>query len=425
MRFLAFCAFVALLVVGFLAFDPSYQAQRADNARFQAQLHALQVEREDLVLRERVALSPVVVASDGALRVGALLVGALVVLIALDMYRQRRRPLVRPDARGLLPVARDELLASPVLSGELARLHHEVAALRAVYQVPAPAHLNYAPRFEGGACEPGEAEQVENAITLPSAPSWAALVASGFVPTAERVLLGYSSAGPVYGPVSGLLSTAIAGRPGQGKSTLLRFIYAQVASLGGQSVVWDLHGSIADDVAGADICEDVEEIERSARRLLQELEKRHASRQVAKPMLVLVDEWPALSLASKPARQAVAKIVLEGRKFGIYALIAGQGLPADHFGGSLVRDALSSRYVFRTSAAQGRMAGLEKEHASLLAALRPGFAVLAGPVEPQIVAIPQTTMADVAGLVVKPAGKTKSSRSSTKPVQSSLFDGGL
>jgi len=400
MRALALCAFAVVVVVGFLAFDPSYQAARDEDLRYQQQLHSLDLSRRELVLREREAISPTVVASDAALRLGALLVAALVVLIAFDMYRQRRRPLVRPDSRGLLPIGRDELLMSPAIAVELTRLHQEVAALRAIYQVPVPTHLNYAPRIDERPCDMvSDGELLNTTLALPSAPSWASLIASGFVPTAERVLLGYAAAGPVYGPISGLLSTAIAGRPGQGKSTLLRFIYAQVAALGGQSVVWDLHGSIAGDVPGADVCEDVGDVERSARRLLQELEKRRELRQVHKPLLVLVDEWPALSLASKPARSAVSRVVLEGRKFGVYALIAGQGLPADQFGGSLVRDALSSRYIFKTSAAQGRMAGLEKEHASLLAQLRPGFAVLAGPVEPQIVAVPQTTLADLSHLV--------------------------
>lgn len=417
---LVFLSLAVLVVVAFLAFDPSYQAARADDVHYKAQLHAIELEQRDLALRERQALSPVVVASDGTLRVGALVVAVLVVLVLVDMYRQRRRPLVRPDSRGLLPVGRDDLLATPAISVELARLHHEVAALRAVYQVPVPAHVNYAPRFDTRASELSqEGEPVESAVALPSAPAWASLLASGFAPSATRVLLGYAADGPVYGPVSGLLSTAIAGRPGQGKSTLLRFIYAQVALLGGQSVVWDLHGSIADDVAGADVYDDVSEIERSARRLLQELESRKA-RPGGKPLLVLVDEWPALSLASKLSRQAVSKIVLEGRKYGVYALIAGQGLPADQFGGSLVRDALSSRYVFRTSAAQGRMAGLEKEQTALLSSLRPGLAVLAGPVEPQIVAIPQISVEDVSGLV-KPAGKSVRLPKSPKVQQSAMF----
>lgn len=423
MRFLAVVAAAVVAVVAFLAFDPSYQAARADNVRFQEQQHALEIERQDLALRERVALSPVVVASDGALRLGALVVAGLVVLIVFDMYRQRRRPLVRPDARGFLPVARDQLEMSPALSVEFARLRQEVEALRAVYQVPVPAHVNYAPRLDGRAAELPEELEQSDSVALPSAPSWAAVIASGFAPTAERVLLGYNTSGPVYGPVSGLLSTAIAGRPGQGKSTLLRLIYAQVAMLGGQSVVWDLHGSIADDVAGADVCEDVSEIERSAGRVLLELEQRKNARKAGKPLLVLVDEWPALSLASKSARSAVSRVVLEGRKYGLYALIAGQGLPADQFGGSLVRDALSSRYVFRTSAAQGRMAGLEKEQTSLLSALRPGLAVLAGPVEPQIVAIPQIALDDLAGLV-SPAGRRPARArpaAGQKMTQASLF----
>ena len=87
-----------------------------------------------------------------------------------------------------------------------------------------------------------------------------------------------------------------------------------------------------------------------------------------------------------------------------------------------MRDALSSRYIFRTSAAQARIAGLEKDHAGLVAALRPGLAVLAGPVEPQIVAIPQTTVADLGELVRAPAPARSRPVRSRREEQATLFD---
>lgn len=392
-------ALAVVLLVGLVAFDPSYQKMRDDQAWYEAQQQQLDIANRRLQLEERQQQSGSVVATSVALNYLLLAAAAAAVAVSVHAYYVRRSPLVRPDARGLLPVGRDELLLSSALAGELARLNQQVAALRAVHQVPVPSHLTYSPRIASsvapGAAGALTAPSVGAAPELPVAPSWASLVTSGFAPASDRLLLGYAAAGPLYGSVSDLLSTAIAGRPGQGKSTLLRFVYVQVAALGGSSVVWDLHGSIAGDVPGAQVCETVEQIERSSSTLLLELDERIKGRVSSPARLILVDEWPALALASRSAGKSVARLVLEGRKVGMYVLIAGQGLPADRFGGSLVRDALSSRYVFRTSANQARMAGLERDAADLVLDLTPGRAVLAGPVEPQIVAIPETTVRDV------------------------------
>src|SRR5205814_1244891 len=95
---------------------------------------------------------------------------------------------------------------------------------------------SYAPRIEYGQPDPAAvtalpAEQATSAMLpepagpaeLPTAPSFSSLLDRGYTPSPERMLLGYSSQAPLYGKITDLLSVAIAGRPGQGKSTLLRF----------------------------------------------------------------------------------------------------------------------------------------------------------------------------------------------------------
>jgi len=237
---------------------------------------------------------------------------------------------------------------------------------------------------------------------LPTAPDLSELVKRGWQPTKERMLLGYNLLGPVYGGVADLLSVGIAGRPGQGKSTLLRLILWQIITAGGRCLVLDPHGSILEDMAAAPVdfeASSSNELTQAGAWMEQELEIRLAQRREGKrdftPMLSLCDELPVISLSSKAASAAIGRVVLEGRKVSMFALISGQGLPAENFGGRLVRDALSSRYVFKTSNMEGQRAGLDKETAKLLEQLTPGRAILAGIVEPGIVAIPNTTGADL------------------------------
>ena len=154
--------------------------------------------------------------------------------------------------------------------------------------------------------------------------------------------------------------------------------------------------------------EDTSSIARLAARLEQELDQRLAARRekhpIGAPMLVLADEWPVIAQIAPEAVRITGRVILEGRKVGVYALVSGQGLPAEHLGGSLFRDALSSRYIFCTTPAQARLAGMDNETAkSLIERLEtagPGYAILASARRrPEIVAIPDTRPNDLRALV--------------------------
>jgi hypothetical protein len=249
---------------------------------------------------------------------------------------------------------------------------------------------------------PERVQPIEDHIALPTAPLYsdiARFVAPG------RLILGYNVSGAIYGDITDLLSTAIVGRPGTGKSTWLRCILAQVLRIGGQACIFDPHGSIADEIGDLLQCaESASEIERSAARLEQELDRRLIARRQGQtehtPLLLLADEWPIVQAVSEQAVQTARRVILEGRKVSMFGLISGQGLPASLLGGTLVRDALASRYVFNTTAQQARMAGLDNDTAKvLLAQLEtsgPGLSILAtARRKPEIVAIPETVISDI------------------------------
>ncbi len=351
-----------------------------------------------------------------ALGLGAGLGGFLLWHHHQDRTTHRKRLL--PDAHGLYPIDSQQLsrdvaqhVALTLAGGAMTAA---VERARAAHPVP----HTYAPKIE--IKEPGRPElsaaipalaSTEVApVVLPLAPTFAQLLIEGFHARTDRMLLGFGSDGPIYGGIDALLSTAIAGRPGQGKSTTLRMVYAQCLQVGAQVMLLDPHGSIAGDVQSGPsqlVASTGAELDDAAAWLTGELERRLAAYRAGErsfqPLLVMADEMPVISLSSKSAVQALGRVVLEARKVGGYALISGQGLPAANFGGRLVRDALSSRIIHKTTQAEGLRAGLDKQAAQLLEHLQPGYAVLDGPVTPQIVAIPLTTAEDLGKIPYVPA----------------------
>ena len=252
-----------------------------------------------------------------------------------------------------------------------------------IVALPAPA---LASRREAAAITAPAA--ITAAPLLPSAAAWSELRTT-FTPTADRLLLGVSLDGPVYGRLTDLLSILIVGRPGTGKTTLLRLLAEQAIEAGATVVAWDLHNDMRLD--GVELCTDEATIGASAAAIMTELDARRRNGR-GQPVVVMVDELPLLARAVPEASTAMRRILLEGRKFAVYGLIAGQGASADLFdGGRLVRDATASRFVFRTSTAEARRAGLERTEAITTNTLPTGVCVLDGACvqRPTVVSIPR------------------------------------
>jgi len=243
----------------------------------------------------------------------------------------------------------------------------------------------------------------EGQLQLPTAPAFAQLL-TRWQPDRNHLLLGYGAGGPIYGGLTNLLSVAIIGRPNQGKSTLLRCVYLQCRMVGADVVIWDLHGSIVEDLPGAAAFTTVADIQKSLTAIERELKRRiDGHLHTERAMMLLLDEAPILFQSLPASLSLSSRIVLEGRKFQMFALIASQGMPASLFNGSLMRDAFSSRYAFQTTAAQARLIGFDPDHARLVEDLPPGVALLNGPVRTQAVAIPNTTEADVRAILATSA----------------------
>lgn len=126
---------------------------------------------------------------------------------------------------------------------------------------------------------------------LPIAGTWSELRTT-FTPTADRLLLGVSLDGPVYGRLTDLLSILIVGRPGTGKTTLLRLLAEQAIMAGATVVACDLHNDMRLD--GVELCTDEATIGASAAAIMAELDARRRNGR-GQPVVVMVDELPLLS----------------------------------------------------------------------------------------------------------------------------------
>jgi hypothetical protein len=244
--------------------------------------------------------------------------------------------------------------------------------------------------------QPVSAPSVAPAQMFAPVPSFAELLRT-WKPTPEHMLLGLNQDGAArYCEITGLLSTGVIGKPGSGKSTVLRFHYLQCRLIGARVIVWDLHRTIVKTLPGAEAFTRLEDINQSALDIQVLLQDRiDHDRYDDQPLMILADEFNLLAPNSDDATTAIGRIILEGRKVKMYTMISGQGLPAKLFGSSTPRDALSSRFVLNSTTRQAGIIGLDKDAIPWVVGLQKGAAVVEGPIDAEILHIPNTTEADI------------------------------
>lgn len=221
-------------------------------------------------------------------------------------------------------------------------------------------------------------EEVGLPIRLPIAPAFRDMC---HLITPTRLVLCWTLDGPCYGTVQDLLSMAIIGLPGRGKTTALTYYVAMLLKSGAEVHVWDPHGSLSDlgDLARLHYADDLDDISATIPGLLDELQERRdlykRTKAVKHPLLLLVDELPVIgqyaSRHNKAIFDLIEKFVLEARKWNCYFIGAGQSTDAEILP-TRVTENLSSRIVFFSSDRRARMVGLDNETIKTwLPALRP------------------------------------------------------
>ena len=393
---ISFAALLALVALVARSLLPSYPS-------------TLDLERERLALEQARALAPLQTGVAAAWS----LVPLLAVLVALGLaagwawlalarYRQERSP----SGAGLLPV--DVRQLSTAGPAALAAYH---AARLADASRPGPlAHslrLDYHNSSTAGpAALLGPAGP---ALAAPAVPSFGELLAAGRFGRGRPLILGYADGLPIEGSFKQLYSCAVGGLSGSGKTWTAVFLAAQAALYGSRIVLLDPHAADPESLAARlapmasrYVCAPATEpgdMRRSIGLVVDELARRKAGAR-GEPWLFVVDEFSALQRGdlAAPLAALVEALGQEGRKLGLFALVAGQVWTASRSGGSELRDSLASAYVHRLRPAQARyLTGLAAaDLPSDLLELPAGEAYLldtAG--DMRRVTIPQMTPADV------------------------------
>src|SRR6266571_2031215 len=236
----------------------------------------------------------------------------------------------------------------------------------------------------------------------------------------DCLVLCYTEHGPAYGSIEDLLSMAIVGKPGRGKTTALLYYVAMLLSAGAEVHVWDPHGSMS-ELAGChprlSYTDTLEDLSTSIAYLERELAGREAryrqSRQVRHPLLLLVDELPVIGDYEKALKRDAAtpthlikRFVLEGRKWRCFFIASGQSTDAEILP-TRVTENLSSRIIFFSSDRRARMAGLEQDAIKkfLPVIRRAGSGVMIFDCsswdEPVLGAIPETTVEDLEAFLLQ------------------------
>jgi hypothetical protein len=254
---------------------------------------------------------------------------------------------------------------------------------------------------------------------------------------------------PMFGTIDDLLSMAVTGKPGRGKTVALMYYVALLLKHGAEVYVFDPHGAMAElavlndrvlpgmpATARIHYFDRKETITGAVPGLYRELEERDryyrpqmvngeiVTRRVKHPLLVLADELPILAdfdeqvaLEYKRVNRQrlkdgdeelevpsliylIRRIVLEARKWRCFFIGSGQSMDAEVLP-TKVTENLNSRIVFFSSNRRARMSGLENDAIKNLLPLirRGGSGVMVYDCarwdEPVIGAIPYITIDDL------------------------------
>lgn len=273
--------------------------------------------------------------------------------------------------------------------------------------------------------------QVAEPVGIPRAPHFNEMKHT--LVSDEHLILCYDQSGPVYGEIVDLLSTAITGKPGRGKTTALMYYVAILLQAGAEIVVFDPHGvmNLLAEFNGQtlkhmpatakvvylsnpdDMYSQLDILTRELARRNERYQKTHGKAQFLKhPLLLLVDELPALSgydLERKRKDDGLMKMikrfVLEARKWNCYFIGSSQTFDAQTMP-TQIRDNLSSKMVFYSSDMRAKMVGLEKTAIENLLPMLKGKGKAGTMIfdcsrfdEPFLAAIPMLTQQDLADFV--------------------------
>ncbi len=297
---------------------------------------------------------------------GALLVGGLAAAAGLYalwgaawwMVRGAAKgvQLVAPDAQGQIPYPAAYLLTDPSLAeraNERRALVAQTAAAASRHSALTHYHqeIHQGPPGDGAlALPPGDAPPLE----LPGLMELGQVLGQGWQPTAQSILLGLGPGGTLLTVPAGdaLCHITFAGPTGVGKTNLMRLFLTQLLAAGCEVALLDPHftphnpttgedwqpiaarlaggqGAVSDKAHIMDVLEGVARQELPAR-----LDRWHRGQVPGPPRFYALEEAPALADYDKRFMEYVRPLLREGRKLGLYVIMASQDMLVSTLGTS-------------------------------------------------------------------------------------------
>jgi len=251
--------------------------------------------------------------------------------------------IIRPDMRGLLPVTRQNIANNEQSALVLAANYLDT--LKPVANVPHT--MTFAPHYssKGGEIH-GDAQGIAQiaAESAFSAPDFHQLYEDGSLPN-KGFLVGFDTTEnkPVIADWRELYSALIGGKPGSGKSTLIRSLLAQAALQSSKFVVIDPHYGKGEESLGESLMPlrslmlcDVAQTSKQIRDTLAYVDNIGRNRLSGKdkdktPLVLVVDETTGLLQRGETADDLIFSlgfISQETRAVNIFAFCIGQNFSA-------------------------------------------------------------------------------------------------
>jgi hypothetical protein len=234
----------------------------------------------------------------------------------------------------------------------------------------------------------------------PRAPEWS-VAKRDFVP--GEIVIGYGVNGPIRLPITEVLSIALVGKSGTGKSNTIRFLLGQYDVQGAGHSIWDAHGDLSNDLGGLT---EIEDIMADAERVDAIYKERQAQYKAGErsfpPYVVVIDEWKEVHRSLKKIKPTISNLISGGRKYNVHLIISSQFFKAEMFDqgvGDL--DSIRTRYLHWTDTRQADYARVtDEEVKEMLADVAlygtKGYAIISNPsVETQVLSISRTESSDI------------------------------
>lgn len=191
------------------------------------------------------------------------------------------------------------------------------------------------------------------------------LLQSGWRPTWRQIFVGRTMEGKdIFVEAEDLCHVAIAGKTGGGKGSLMRLIMVQLCSIGATVVLLNPHymrwvrakeGKEFDEdwspfegnhfksgkpylkispLEGAEFSTISEYLEWAVKELLEKRKREGRTGGIRfRPYFIVIDEWPSIvGKLGKSAASRLGELLREGRKFGIFVMVASQNFQVKTIG---------------------------------------------------------------------------------------------